>query len=52
MRNVYICECFGFKDEIHKKTYDEISHEIFDNPSNYSIFVRKLEQICISAALE
>ena len=19
MRNVYICECFGFKDEIHKK---------------------------------
>ena len=31
MRNVYICECFGFKDEIHKKTYDEISHEIFDN---------------------
>ena len=40
MKNVYICGCLGFKDEIHKKTYDEILDEIFNNPSNYSIFVR------------
>ena len=40
MKNVYICGCLGFKVEIHKKTYDENLDEIFNNPSNYSIFVR------------
>ena len=38
MRNVYVCSCF--QKDFYNKTYDEILHNVFMNPSDYSIFVR------------
>ena len=56
MRNVYVCECIGLDNELFTKSYDEILNEIFENPSNYSIFVRmKVETnlyICCSRMIE
>ena len=38
MRNVYVCGCF--QKYFYNKTYDEILVNVFQNPSDYSIFVR------------
>ena len=38
MRNVYVCGCF--QKYFYNKTYDEILVNAFQNPSDYSIFVR------------
>ena len=38
MKNVYVCGCL--QNDFHNKTYEEVLYKIFENPSDYSIFVR------------
>ena len=56
MRNVFVCGCIGYDSELFTKSYEEILLEIFENPSDYSIFVRiKVETnlyICCSRMIE
>ena len=56
MKNVFVCGCIGFDSELFTKSYEEILLEIFENPSDYSIFVRiKVDTnlyICCSRMIE
>ena len=43
MRNVFVCECIGFDSELYKKSYDQILNEIFNNPSDYSVYFVRMK---------
>ena len=38
MKNIFACGCS--KNDFYNKTYEEVLYKIFENPSDYSIFVR------------
>ena len=54
MKNLYTCGCL--QNDFHNKTFEEVLYKFFENPSEYSIFVRiKYDSnlyICCSQIIE